>query len=330
VRQRRRQVIQSAMIETFFQPQFELRQLCCFVAVAEELHFGRAAARMNMTQPPLSRHIQLLEHALGVKLIERSNRVAKLTPAGRVFLLEARRILHLTESSTQAVRRTASGEAGSIALGFTASSGYSYLPRLLLQRATRTPNINMVLKEMVGTDQVDDLLTGAIDVGLMRSPVKSSGFTNIKVASERLFAALPVGDPRLSQSSLRLADFNGQPLILFAQEGARHFHDLLAKLFEQEGIVPVTIQSLSQIHSMLALVRAGMGTAIVPEAAQALHFDDVHFRPIITTPADPVELYAVWKTDNENPAMRPFLHLMEAGWTTDPDKESDSVLDENC
>jgi DNA-binding transcriptional LysR family regulator len=142
---------------------------------------------------------------------------------------------------------------------------------------------------------------------------------NLKVASERLVAALPIGDPRLSEVSLRLSDFDGQPLILFAQDGSRHFHDLLQKLFEQEGIAPVTIQSLSQIHSMLALVRAGMGTAIVPEAAQSLHFDDVHFRPIITTPSDPVELYAVWKTDNENPAMKPFLDLLEPRRSADPD-----------
>ena len=309
------------MKKVFIRPPFDLRQLCCFVAVAEDLHFGRAAARMNMTQPPLSRHIQLLEHALGVKLIDRSSRIVKLTPAGRVFLLEARRILHLTESSALAVRRMASGEAGTITLGFTASSGYSFLPRLLLQRAARTPNINMILKEMVGTDQVGDLLAGDLDVGLMRSPVKSRDFMNLKVASERLFAALPVGDPRLAESSLRLSDFDRQPLILFAQEGARHFHDLLAKLFAQEGIAPVTIQSLSQIHSMLALVRAGMGTAIVPEAAQSLHFDDVHFRPIITRPADPVELYAVWKTDNENPAMRPFLDLLGAKPTSDLDAD---------
>src|SRR4029079_11669226 len=106
------------MTGTAFWSQFELRQLRCFVAAAEELHFGRAAARMNMTQPPLSRHIQLLEHALGVKLIERSNRIIKLTPAGQIFLLEARRILHLAESSTLAVRRMGSGEAGTIALGF--------------------------------------------------------------------------------------------------------------------------------------------------------------------------------------------------------------------
>ena len=107
-----------------FWSQFELRQLRCFVAAAEELHFGRAAARMNMTQPPLSRQIQLLEHVLGVKLLDRTSRAVKLTPAGRVFLLEARRILRLTESAALATRRIASGEAGTIALGFTAAQDF--------------------------------------------------------------------------------------------------------------------------------------------------------------------------------------------------------------
>lgn len=234
----------------------------------------------------------------------------ELTPAGRIFLVEARRIVRLSESAAQAIRRIASGETGNISLGFTASSGYSFLPRLLLERAARTPNISMELIEMVGTEQVDSLIKGAIDVGLMRSPATSDGFAAVKVASEGLVAALPLGDPRLAEVSLRLSDFDGQPLIMFAQGGARHFHDLLAKLFTQEDIAPVPIQSLSQIHSMLALVRAGMGTAIVPEAAQSLHFDDVNFRPIITTPANPVELYAVWKTNNENPALKPFLDLL--------------------
>jgi DNA-binding transcriptional LysR family regulator len=302
-----------------FWTHFELRQLRCFVAAAEELHFSRAAARMNMTQPPFSRQIQILEHALGVKLLDRSSRAVELTPAGRIFLLEARRIVRLTENAALAIRRIASGEVGTITLGFTASSGYSFLPRLLLERAARTPNIEVVLREMVGTEQVEALLKGLIDVGLMRSPVKNSEFATLKVASEGLVAALPLRDPRLEEVSLRLSDFDQQPLIMFAREGARHFHDLLAKLFEQESVAPVAIQSFSQIHSMLAMVRAGMGAAIVPEAAQALHFDDVHFRPIITTPAAPVELYAVWRTDNENPALQSFLDLLGPQLPTDLD-----------
>lgn len=302
-----------------FWSQFELRQLRCFVAAAEELHFGRAAARMNMTQPPLSRQIQLLEHVLGVKLLDRTSRAVKLTPAGRVFLLEARRILRLTESAALATRRIASGEAGTIALGFTAASGYSFLPRLLLQRASHAPNIDVVLKEMVSAEQMESLLTGRIDVGLLRPPIGRGEFTILKVAEERLVAALPVGDSRLVEATLSLTDFDRRPLIMYSPEGARYFHDMVGELFEAEGISPIAIQSLSQIHSMLALVRAGIGAAIVPEAAQSLHFDDVHFRPIETDPLAPVELYAAWRSDNDNPALAAFLDLLR------PDEEASAM-----
>jgi DNA-binding transcriptional LysR family regulator len=290
-----------------FWAQFELHQLRCFVAAAEELHFGRAAARMNMTQPPLSRQIQLLEHVLGVKLLDRTSRAVKLTPAGRVFLLEARRILRLTESAALATRRIASGEAGTITLGFTAASGYSFLPRLLLQRASHAPNIDVALKEMVSSEQVESLLTGRIDVGLLRPPIDRGEFTTLKVASEQLVAALPVGDLRLAKASLTLADFDGGPLVMYAPDD---FHDMLMGLFKEAKVAPMTVQSLSQIHSMLALVRAGIGAALVPEAAMSLHFDDVHFRPVRTVPEAPVELFAAWRSDNDNPALAGFLDLL--------------------
>jgi DNA-binding transcriptional LysR family regulator len=265
---------------------------------------------MNMTQPPLSRQIQLLEHVLGVKLLDRTSRAVKLTPAGRVFLREARRILRLTESAALATRRIATGEAGTIALGFTAASGYSFLPRLLLHRASAAPNVHVALKEMVSSEQVESLVTGRIDVGLLRPPITRKEFKTLKVASEGLVAALPYGDPRLSQASLTLQDFDGQPLVMYAPEGARYFHDMLDGLFKAEGITPAVIQSLSQIHSMLALVRAGIGAALVPEAAMSLHFDDVHFRPVRTVPEAPVELFAAWRSDNDNPALAAFLDLL--------------------
>ena len=247
---------------------------------------------------------------LGVRLLDRTSRAVKLTPAGRVFLLEARRILRLTESAALATRRIASGEAGTITLGFTAASGYSFLPRLLLQRASHAPNIDVALKEMVSTDQVESLLTGRIDVGLLRPPIARSEFSTLRVTEERLVAALPVGDPRLAEATLTLKDFDRQPLIMYAAEGARYFYDMLTGLFEAAGAAPIPIQALSQIHSMLALVRAGIGAALVPEAAQQLHFDDVHFRPVETDPVAPVELFAAWRSDNDNPALGAFLDLL--------------------
>src|SRR5579859_6871760 len=128
---------------------FELSQLRCFVALAEELHFGRAAARMHMTQPPLSRQIQLLEHHIGAKLFARSSRIVRLTPAGRGFLPEAREILRLAESASLAARRVSRGEAGSVAIGFTASSGYRFLPGLILACRRELPDVDLILKEMV-------------------------------------------------------------------------------------------------------------------------------------------------------------------------------------
>ena len=123
-------------------------------------------------------------------------------------------------------------------------------------------------------------------------------------------AALPVGDQRLVEATLTLTDFDRRPLIMYSAEGSRYFHDMLGELFEAEGISPIAIQSLSQIHSMLALVRAGIGAALVPEAAQSLHFDDVHFRPVETDPPAPVEFYAAWRSDNDNPALAAFLDLL--------------------
>lgn len=289
---------------------FELRQLRCFVAVAEELHFGRAAARVNMTQPPLSRQIQLLERVLGVKLLDRTSRVVRLTPAGRVFLLEARRILRMTESAALTTRRTASGEAGTITMGFTAASGYNLLPRLVSICAARLPNVNISLKEMVSTEQSEALLTGRIDCGLLRPPVDRAEFSKLRILAEPLVAALPSGDARLQKASLSLDDFDGQPMIMYASEGARYFHDMLIGLFGARNVAPIYVQFLSQIHSVLALVHSGMGAALVPEAATSLHFDGVHFRPVTTSPAQPVELFLVWRSDNDNPALEPLLDLV--------------------
>lgn len=290
---------------------FELRQLRCFVAAADELHFGRAAARLNMTQPPLSRQIQLLEHVLGVRLFERSSRSVRLTPPGRVFLLEARRILRLAESAALATRRSASGEAGMITLGFTAASGYSFLPHFLTLCRSRLPNITIRLKEMVSGDQIEGLLSGGIDLGLLRPPIDRCEFATLHLMTERLVAALPSGDPRIAKGVLSLADFHQQPFIMYSPDGAKYFHDMLTGMFDTHGVGPMHVQYLSQIHSMLGLVRAGLGAALVPEAAISLHLDDVVFRSVDTRPENPVELYAAWGIDNDNPALAPMLALLE-------------------
>lgn len=301
---------------------FELSQLRCFVAAAEELHFGRAAARLNMTQPPLSRQIQLLERILGVVLLDRTSRSVRLTPAGRVFLREARRILRLAESAALTTRQVATGETGRVIIGFTAASGYGLLPDLLTLARRHLPKLDVTLREMVTDEQVEALITGRIDVGLLRPPLNRTEFEKMAVLSEPLVAALPSGDPRLEKSVLTLADFDRTPMIMYAPEGAWYFHNMLTTMFDEADVRPQAVQHMSQIHSMLALVHAGLGAALVPEAATRLRFDDVFFRPVQTSPAEPVELYLVWRKDSDNPALKPLLELSRAHLVRSEDDES--------
>jgi DNA-binding transcriptional LysR family regulator len=282
---------------------FELSQLRCFVAVAEELHFGRAAARLNMTQPPLSRQIQILERVLDVVLLERSNRTVKLTPAGQSFLAEARRLLKLAESAAMLAKRVANGKAGSINIGFTATSAYSYVPDLVAACRRELPDVEISLKEMVSGDQLKRLDSGEIDIGLLRPPIPRGGLRSFRVTAEPLIAAVPSGHPLAEADQIELEALAGEPFIMYAPYEARYFHDLLVELFSRAGLVPNYVQHLAQIHSILAMVHSGVGVALVPQAALNLHFSGVALRPIELSRQRPAELFFVSREDNDNPLL---------------------------
>lgn len=288
---------------------FELMHLRCFVAVAEELHFGRAAARLNMTQPPLSRQIQILERVLGVELLKRSSRSVELTPAGRAFLVEARRIVRLAENAAVMTRRAASGALGSLTLGFTAASGYSYVPELIRQLRATLADVDLNLKEMVTVDQSEALLNRRIDLGLLRPPVRHAELESLLVLKERLFIAAPSGGIEGRAAPTALAGFDDLPMIMFSPDGARYFFDLIAGLLAIHGVAPRYVQYVTQIHSILALVRAGLGAALVPEAACALHFEGVELTPL-DEGGLPVELLLVWRKDNPNPVLERAIDLL--------------------
>lgn len=282
---------------------FELSQLRCFVAAAEELHFGRAARRLNMTQSPLSRQIQLLERILDVTLLERTSRNVALTPAGRVFLIEARRIVRLAENAALSARRVAKGDAGKVAIGFTAVSGYSLVPRIVADARAALPNIDLELHEMVSSEQTEALLTGMVDLAFMRPPIVRSEFDTALVLSEPLMVALPTGDDRAVNDELTLADLDARHLVMYSRQGAGYFNDMLTRYFDEAAISPQVLQHVTQIHSMLGLVRAGVAAAIVPQSAADLHPDAVEFRKLVTKPEKPVELFMAWKRENGNPAL---------------------------
>jgi len=289
--------------------QIEMSHLRCFVAVAEELHFGRAAARLNMTQPPLSRQIQVLERILNVALLERTSRVVKLTAAGRSFLPEARRILRQTDQAVSIARRIDSGAIGMVRIGFTAATAYSFLPALITACQERLPNVSLVLIEMVTHDQLEALISGELDIGLLRPPITRPELASTRVLAEPLLAALPTAHPLAAAPAVNLRDFDQQPFIMYSSHGARYFHDALTALFAEHGVQPRYVQHLVQIHSMLALVRAGVGVTIVPESAQALGYQGVVLRPIAARRQKSIELDLVWRVDSTNALVQQVVAL---------------------
>jgi DNA-binding transcriptional LysR family regulator len=288
---------------------FDLNQLRCFVTVAEELHFGRAAARLNMTQPPLSRQIQVLEHIIDAPLLERTSRSVRLTPAGRSFLPEARRILKLAESASQVARRIAMGKTGSLKIGYTAAAAYGFLPELLAACRARLPEVDFSLKEMVSGDQLEALASGQIDAGLLRPPIARPELATKRVLAEPLLAAIPRKHPLASRENLAIKDFDGQPFVMYSPYESRYFHDLLVALFTQADILPRYVQHVGQIHSILAMVRAGLGVSIVPAAAANLKIAEVKLRPLKLRTPTPVELFMVWRRDDENPLVPALVDI---------------------
>jgi len=288
---------------------FDLNQLRCFVTVAEELHFGRAAARLNMTQPPLSRQIQVLEHIIDATLLERTSRSVRLTPAGRSFLPEARRILKLAESASQVARRIALGKTGSLKIGYTAAAAYGFLPDLIAACRARLPEVDFSLKEMVSGEQLEALATGQIDAGLLRPPIARPEFATKRVVAEPLLAAIPKKHPLASAEAIAIKDFDDQPFVMYSPYESRYFHDLVVALFTRADVLPRYVQHVGQIHSILAMVRAGLGVAIVPAAAASLRIADVRLRPLKLRTQTSVELFMVWRRDYENPLLPTLVEI---------------------
>jgi DNA-binding transcriptional LysR family regulator len=287
----------------------ELSQLGCFVAAAEEMHFGRAAARLNTTQPTLSRQIQALERALRVELFERTNRTVKLTSAGRVFLPEAKRIMFLAETAANLTRRAWQGEAGVIRLGFVASAGFVDLPVILKRVADELPDVQVLLKEMTSAMQRDALLADMIDVAVIRPPVDHSKFGVLPLRTEAFFAALHVDDPRAAKDCLELSDFDRRPFIMYSVEGAGYSHAMLSAMFDRAGVSPTMTHYLDQNHTILSLVAAGFGAALVPQGVTGLKLDNLVFRPVRIEPERPLEMYMLWRRQNDNPVLPRFLAL---------------------
>jgi len=286
---------------------FDVSLLRCFVTVAEEMHFGRAAERMNMSQPPFSRQIQILEHVLAVKLLERTSRSVKLTPAGQIFLPEARHILQLLDNATLLAKRVALGKSGSLKIGFTAMAAFGSLPRLVAASRKAFPHVELILQEASSADQLRKLHSSEIDIAILRPPIERAPLQSFCLSTESLIAAIPAPHPLSAKLKINLRDLIGQPFISYLPYEAYYLCnlDFLAKA----GVTPSYVQQLTQVHSVMALVHAGMGVSIVPESARLLNFSNVVLRPIEDPQPRPAELFMAWRADNLNPLIPQMTEL---------------------
>jgi DNA-binding transcriptional LysR family regulator len=287
---------------------FELAQLRCFTTVATELNFRRAAERLNMTQPPLSRQIQLLEHHLGVALFTRSTRSVALTAAGRAFFIEAQSLLEQAQAAALSAKRFAAGDIGSVTISFVASAVYEFLPQVLAEARLKQPQIKITLAEMNSYQQHEALRSRRIDLGIARAPIRQPGFASECLVREPFVLAVPSGH-RLASGPVALAELAGEPFLMYAHSAYQPWNELLTGLFRSARVAPDYVQWLGSSLTILALVNAGMGLALVPRCASSVVFRNVVFRDIDLGEGIESELHLIWGEDNDNPA---FLMLLEA------------------
>ncbi len=290
----------------------ELRQLRYFVAVAEEMHFGRAAARLHMTQPPLSQTIQSLEAVLGTPLFFRTRRSVALTPAGLALLPEARRLLMQAGSLPDLARRAATGASGRLSLAFVSTADYSVLPPLLREFREHYPQVQIELREATTDVQLDDLGQGRIDAGLLISPLPDKLRDELDYASmlsEPLILAAPQGLRALrGKKAIALKTVSDMPLIIFPRRIGPAFHDAILACFRDAGLTPHIGQEAIQMQTIVGLVSAGMGIALVPQSVSNLKRPGVEYR-LLSDRTPMIETGLAWRRDNSSPVLQAFLKL---------------------
>lgn len=290
----------------------ELRHLRYFVAVAEECHFGRAAARLHMAQPPLSQQIRQLESELGVELLHRTTRRVGLTPAGERYLDRAREVLAAVDQAGREATQVASGEVGRVAIGFVGSATYALLPGLARDLREWLPEMEFEFKgEMLSPDQALELERGTIDVALMRTPIQAEGLAMRTLQREPLVLAVPQAHRLAVAESVRIADLRTEPLVTYPGGHRSAIHEVVLAACQNAGFQPRQAVQVAETSTLVVFVAAGIGVALVPRSVSALQLSGVVFREVVDAPE--VELAIGWRDDG-NPAVERVVRHIAAGW----------------
>ncbi len=289
----------------------ELRHLRYFRAVAEERHFGRAAVRLHMAQPPLSQQIRQLESELGVTLLRRSTRKVELTPAGETYLARVRQILAAVDAAGEEAHRVDAGLEGRLVIGCVGSATYSLLPALARALREELPGIDFTFRgEMLVPDLADALRAGDIDLALLRPPLDDTGLTVRHLRRERLLVALPDGHRLASRERIRLVDLREEEFIVHSGGNRSVMYDLVITLCRGVGFDPRVRHEVAETSTLVTFVAAGLGVALVPEPVAELGVAGATYRPLTARGAR-IDLAAGTRADDDGAALARTLAVLE-------------------
>lgn len=286
----------------------DIRQIRYFIAVAEEANIGRAATRLHMSQPPLTRQIQQLEEELDTQLFVRTPRGMELTQAGTLFLAEARNIRALIEQATERTQRAGQGKLGRLDVAIFGSAILDRIPKLILNFRSQYPDVNVVLHTMTKAEQISALRQNRITVGFNRMLAPLPDLRSEVIATESLLLALNLNDPLAASPALRFDVLSRRPVILFPSGARPNFVDKVLGLCESRGFSPQVAQEVGDAVTGVALVASGFGVCVVPESAATLKFPGVVYIPFEDAPEDAfVDLSCIYRADDQSPILTTFL-----------------------
>lgn len=284
----------------------EFRHLRYFLVLAEELHFGRAAQRLAITQPPLSLNIQQLEASVGAQLFTRNSRGVQLTAAGQAFVPAARSLLDQAGLAAREAREVSQGMLGSLQIGFAGTVLYRGLPQILKGFSVDHPKLRLVLRELSSSDQLIDLMHERLDIGFVHTTRVPAGFSQILVASQPFVACLPAGHALARRKRLSLARLQGEPFAVVSRAVSPDYHERILGLCADAGFSPEFRFELRHWLSVVSIVSQGLGCALVPAALAQAGLPGAVFVPLdVDTP--PYETHCLWKTDRDQAALGAFL-----------------------
>lgn len=291
----------------------DLRHLRYFIAVAEEQNIGRAATRLHMSQPPLTRQIQQLEEELGVQLFVRTPRGMELTPAGELLLEEARNIRAVVEQATERTQRAGQGRLGRLDIGIFGSAILDLIPNLLREFRAAYPDVRLVLHSMNKGEQIEALRQRRISIGFNRLLTPLPDIATELVATEALLVALPEHHPLAQQALVPFAALAEQPLVLFPTGSRPSFIDRAIGLCQQAGFVPQVAQEVGDTVTAIALVSAGFGASLVSASTAAMRLPGVVYRPLAGLPENAhIDLSCIYRSDDHSPILAAFLEVVRA------------------